>query len=51
MSREKLAFLVDSMAAPVASVSLVSTWIGFKLSIVQLQVSILKNPLYLVGCI
>ena len=37
ISRPKLAFLVDTMAAPVASISLVSTWIGFKLSIVQQQ--------------
>jgi Na+/H+ antiporter NhaC len=41
ISREKLAFLVDSMAAPVASVSLVSTWIGFKLGVVQQQLHIL----------
>jgi len=28
ISREKLAFMVDSTAAPVASVALISTWIG-----------------------
>ena len=39
MSRPKLAFLVDTMAAPVASISLVSTWIGFKLSVVQQQLA------------
>jgi len=31
ISREKLAFLVDSTAAPVASIALFSTWIGFEL--------------------
>ena len=31
VSREKLAFLVDSTAAPVAAVSVLSTWIGFEL--------------------
>jgi Na+/H+ antiporter NhaC len=34
ISREKLAFLVDSTAAPVACVALVSTWIGYEVSLV-----------------
>ncbi|MDH3786535.1 MAG: Na+/H+ antiporter NhaC family protein, partial [Acidobacteriota bacterium] len=34
ISREKLAFLVDSTAAPVASIFLVSTWIGFEVSLI-----------------
>jgi Na+/H+ antiporter NhaC len=34
VSREKLAFLVDSTAAPVACVALVSTWIGYEVSLV-----------------
>jgi len=34
VSREKLAFLVDSTAAPVACVALVSTWIGYQVSLV-----------------
>jgi Na+/H+ antiporter NhaC len=34
ISREKLAFLVDSTAAPVACVALVSTWIGYQVSLV-----------------
>lgn len=33
VSREKLAFLVDSTAAPVACVALVSTWIGYLVSV------------------
>ena len=31
ISREKLAYLVDSTAAPIASIALVTTWIGFQL--------------------
>jgi Na+/H+ antiporter NhaC len=33
VSREKLAFLVDSTAAPVACVALVSTWVGYLVSV------------------
>jgi Na+/H+ antiporter NhaC len=34
ISREKLAYIVDSTAAPVACVALVSTWIGYQVSLV-----------------
>jgi Na+/H+ antiporter NhaC len=34
VSREKLAFMVDATAAPVACVALVSTWIGYEVSLV-----------------
>jgi len=34
VSREKLAYIVDSTAAPVACVALVSTWIGYQVSLV-----------------
>jgi Na+/H+ antiporter NhaC len=34
ISREKLAFLVDATAAPVACVALISTWIGYEVSLV-----------------
>jgi Na+/H+ antiporter NhaC len=34
VSREKLAYIVDSTAAPVASVALVSTWIGYEVSLI-----------------
>ena len=33
ISREKLAFLVDSTAAPVAGIALISTWIGFEVGL------------------
>ncbi len=34
ISREKLAYIVDSTAAPVASVVIVSTWVGFELTLI-----------------
>lgn len=33
ISREKLAYLVDSTAAPVAGVAVISTWIGFEVGL------------------
>ncbi len=42
ISREKLAFIVDSTAAPIATVAVVSTWIGFQLS--QIEDSIPGEP-------
>ncbi len=35
ISREKLSFVVDSTAAPVASVAPISTWIGFEVGLIQ----------------
>lgn len=35
VSREKLAFLVDTTAAPITSIALISTWIGFEISVIQ----------------
>lgn len=35
ISREKLAFLVDSTSSPVTSISPISTWVGFELSLIQ----------------
>jgi Na+/H+ antiporter NhaC len=37
ISREKLAYLVDSTAAPVAALSLLSTWIAFQVSVYSSQ--------------
>ena len=34
ISREKLAYLVDATAAPVSSIAIISTWIGFELGLV-----------------
>ncbi len=35
ISREKLSYLVDSTSAPIASIALVSTWIGFELGLIN----------------
>lgn len=35
ISREKLAYLVDSTAAPMASLALVTTWIGFQVGLIS----------------
>ncbi len=34
ISREKLAYIVDSTAAPVAAIALLSTWIGYEISLI-----------------
>ncbi len=34
ISREKLAFLVDATAAPIAGLALVSTWVGFEVGLI-----------------
>ncbi len=34
ISREKLSYLIDSTAAPIATVALISTWIGFELGVI-----------------
>lgn len=35
ISREKLAYIVDSTAAPVACIALITTWIGYQLGLVS----------------
>jgi len=35
VSREKLAFIVDATAAPVAGIAIVSTWIGLEISLIR----------------
>jgi len=35
ISREKLAYIVDSTAAPVASIFIISSWIGFELGLID----------------
>jgi len=35
ISREKLAYLVDSTAAPVAAIVPISTWVGYQISLIQ----------------
>lgn len=35
ISREKLAFIVDATAAPVAGIALISTWVGYEVGLIQ----------------
>ncbi len=35
VSREKLSYLVDSTAAPIASIALVTTWVGFEVGLID----------------
>lgn len=35
ISREKLAYLVDSTAAPVSTIAVITTWIGFQLGLID----------------
>lgn len=47
VSREKLAYIVDSTAAPVASIAMITTWIGIELSYIQsatVQININESP-------
>ena len=39
ISREKLAYLVDSTAAPVATVAVITTWIGFQVGLIDEAIS------------
>ena len=41
ISREKLAYLVDSTAAPVASIAIISTWIGIEIGLLDKQLEYL----------
>ncbi|HUH13580.1 MAG TPA: Na+/H+ antiporter NhaC family protein [Longimicrobiales bacterium] len=34
VSREKLAYIVDSTAAPMAAIAVISTWVGFEISLI-----------------
>jgi len=43
ISREKLAYIVDSTAAPVASVAFITTWIGAELGYIDSGLKLLEN--------
>ena len=43
ISREKLAYLVDSTAAPVASLALVTTWIGYEVGLIGTAIDALPG--------
>ena len=44
ISREKLAFIVDATAAPIASVAIVSTWIGYEIQLIGDAISDAPYP-------
>ena len=46
ISREKLAYLVDSTAAPVAALVPISTWVGYEISLIAdgLRIAAEQNP-------
>lgn len=35
ISREKLAFIIDATAAPIAGIALISTWVGYEISLIK----------------
>ena len=43
ISREKLAFIIDATAAPVAGLALVSTWIGYEISLIKDGYALIGN--------
>ncbi|MGI9233880.1 MAG: Na+/H+ antiporter NhaC family protein [Woeseiaceae bacterium] len=43
ISREKLAYLVDSTAAPVSTIAVITTWIGFQLGLIDAAVKSLDG--------
>ncbi|CAB9514144.1 Inherit from COG: Na H antiporter [Seminavis robusta] len=42
ISREKIAFIVDATAAPLASLTPISSWVGFEVSLIQTEISRLE---------
>lgn len=51
ISREKLSYIIDSTAAPIATVALISTWIGFELGVIGegfAAIGMEEAPVYLI---
>ncbi|MFQ5789870.1 MAG: Na+/H+ antiporter NhaC family protein [Acidobacteriota bacterium] len=44
VSREKLSFIVDTGAASVASIFVISTWIGYEVGLIEQGLEIIKSP-------
>jgi len=45
ISREKLSFIVDATSAPVASIFIVSSWIGYEVGLIQDGLIVIGSPL------
>ncbi|MCH9696347.1 MAG: Na+/H+ antiporter NhaC family protein [Gammaproteobacteria bacterium] len=43
ISREKLAYIVDSTAAPVACIALITTWIGYQIGLIDQALSTISD--------
>jgi Na+/H+ antiporter NhaC len=43
VSREKLAFIVDATSAPIASLTPISSWIGFEIGLIQTELDVIKE--------
>ena len=51
ISREKLAFLVDATAAPIACIALITTWVGYEVGLIDASIrnlSAFNEPAYFV---
>jgi Na+/H+ antiporter NhaC len=44
IAREKLAFIIDSTAAPIAGLALISTWVGYELSLIKDSYIVIGQP-------
>jgi len=44
IAREKLAFVIDATAAPIAGLALISTWVGYELSLIKDAYVIIGQP-------
>jgi len=44
ISRAKLAYIVDSTAAPIASLAIISTWVGFEVSLIDEGLKSVGSP-------
>ncbi len=44
IAREKLAFVIDATAAPIAGIALISTWIGYEISLIKDAYSMIGQP-------
>lgn len=44
ISREKLAFIIDATAAPIAGLALISTWVGYELSLIKDAYTVIGQP-------
>ncbi len=44
VSREKLAFVIDATAAPIAGLALISTWVGYELSLIKDAYEMIGQP-------